>query len=335
MRKHFSPERYHAFRPWAEPFPGATRRRTRALLRQQSRVYPTHRYVDLAGPRFLLCRRAHHPPVTPPGKGAHVLTYGKDGQLASYVAPGASPIVVGYDGDRDLGKVTYEDGTATDVVRDAAGRPSRLVYAGGEVAFAYDAASGKLRTLTTTSGQGLTFGWDGALLRDVTATGVAPGTMASTYDTMLRQATESASGNVVSFAYDVDGLLTRAGPVFLTREPASGRLASLSVGLAGETFGYTGYGELSSYQARSASGVLLDMALAQQPVDFRTEAVRRPRPTRRGAIRGARGAYSCRRARTAGSKRRRSGCGGERPTGENQRAARTRSAASRRSARTA
>jgi YD repeat-containing protein len=134
--------------------------------------------------------------VTPPGKGAHVLTYGKDGQLASYVAPGASPIVVGYDGDRDLGKVTYEDGTATDVVRDAAGRPSRLVYAGGEVAFAYDAASGKLRTLTTTSGQGLAFGWDGALLRDVTATGVAPGTMASTYDTMLRQATESASGNV-------------------------------------------------------------------------------------------------------------------------------------------
>ncbi len=61
----------------------------------------------------------------------------------------------------------------------------------------------------------------------------------------------------------------------------------------------------------------------QQPVDFRTEAVRRPRPTRRGAIRGARGAYFCRRARTAGSQRRRSGCGGERPTGENQRAART------------
>jgi len=139
------------------------------------------------------------------------------------------------------------------VVEILAGRPSRLVYAGGgEVAFAYDATSGKLRTLTTTSGQGLAFGWDGALLRDVTATGVAPGTMASTYDTMLRQATESASGNVVPFAYDVDGLLTRAGPVFLTREPASGRLASLSVGLAGETFGYTGYGELSSYGARAA-----------------------------------------------------------------------------------
>ncbi len=209
--------------------------------------------------------------VTPPGKGAHALTYGKDGQLTMYVAPGAPPIVLGHDGDRDLTKVTYEDGTATEIVRDGAGRPARLVYAGGEVAFAYDTASGKLRTLTTTSGQGLAFGWDGALLRDVTASGVAPGTMASTYDTMLRKATESASGNVVSFGYDVDGLLTRAGSVFLTREPASGRLASLSVGLAGETFGYTGYGELSSYQARSASGVLLDMALAYDELGRLTE----------------------------------------------------------------
>ena len=200
--------------------------------------------------------------VTPPGKGAHALTYGKDGQLATYVAPGASPIAVGYDGDRDLTKVTYEDGTATDIVRDGAGRPSRLVYAGGEVSFAYDGATGQLRTLTTSGGQGLAFGWDGALLRDVTASGVAPGVVSSTYDTMLRRATESASGNVVSFGYDADGLLVRAGSIFLTREPASGRLASLSVGLAGETFGYTAYGELASYQARSASGVLLDMALA-------------------------------------------------------------------------
>ncbi|MBL0195569.1 MAG: RHS repeat protein [Myxococcales bacterium] len=162
--------------------------------------------------------------VTPPGKGAHALTYGKDGQLATYLAPGASPIAMGYDGDRDLAKITHEDGTATDIARDSAGRPSRLVYAGGEVSFAYDATSGQLRTLTNSSAQGpqgLAFGWDGALLREVTATGVAPGVVSFTYDTMLRRATESASGNAVSYGYDADGLLTRAGTTFLTREPAS------------------------------------------------------------------------------------------------------------------
>ncbi len=203
--------------------------------------------------------------VTPPGKGAHALTYGKDGQLATYLAPGASPIAMGYDGDRDLAKITHEDGTATDIARDSAGRPSRLVYAGGEVSFAYDATSGQLRTLTNSSAQGpqgLAFGWDGALLRDVTATGVAPGVVSFTYDTMLRRATESASGNAVSYGYDADGLLTRAGTTFLTREPASGRLASLSVGLASASFGYTAHGELATYQARSAAGTVLDLAMA-------------------------------------------------------------------------
>jgi RHS repeat-associated protein len=199
--------------------------------------------------------------LTPPGKPAHTLSYGNDGLLASYVAPGSSPITVGYDGDRDFAKLIYEDGTTADVVRDPAGRPSRFVYAGGEVGLSYDAVTGQVRSLTTTVGNGLAFGWDGMLLREVTASGVAPGPLAFTYDEMLRKATETVSGNAIAYDYDADGLLTRAGPTFLTRESATGRLAALSVGRAAQNFSYTTYGELASYQASSASGVLLDMAL--------------------------------------------------------------------------
>ena len=88
---------------------------------------------------------------------------------------------------------------------------------------------------------------------------------------MFRHTSESVGGNAVTYAFDTDGLLTRAGSVFLTREGPTGRLSGLSVGLANEAFTYTSFGELATYQARSAAGTVLDLALSYDALGRLTE----------------------------------------------------------------
>ncbi len=209
--------------------------------------------------------------LTPPGKPAHRMTYGKDGLETSYAAPGSPPESSTYDADRELSALVHEDGTRTELTYDTAGRPSRLAFAGGAVTFAYDTTTGQITSLTGPATSALAFRFDGALLRDITASGPAPGTVSFTHDSMLRRSSETVGTSTVSYGFDADGLLTRAGPLFLTREPTTGRLAALSVGLAGETFGYTTFGELRTYQARSASGTLLDIHLAYDALGRITE----------------------------------------------------------------
>lgn len=83
--------------------------------------------------------------LTPPGKPAHRMTYGKDGLEASYTAPGSPLESSAYDADRALTAISHEDASLTEVSYDSAGRPSRLSYAGGAVTFAYDAATGQVK----------------------------------------------------------------------------------------------------------------------------------------------------------------------------------------------
>jgi hypothetical protein len=50
----------------------------------------------------------------------------------------------------------------------------------------------------------------------------------------------------VTYAYDGDSLLTRAGAATLGRDATTGRLSTLTVGSVSAAFTYSGYGELGS-----------------------------------------------------------------------------------------
>jgi RHS repeat-associated protein len=200
--------------------------------------------------------------LTPPGKSRHTMAYGKDGQLALYTAPNSAAQIFTYDADRELSFITREDGTRTSLAYDTAGRPSRLTYEGGSVGFDYDPTTGQPRSITGPGTASLALDFDGALLRQVTAGGEAPGTLAFTFDGQFRWAQESVTGNTVGYSYDADGLLLSAGTVYLTREAATGRLASLTAGLARETFAYSPHGELATYRVTTAAGSLLDIDLS-------------------------------------------------------------------------
>jgi hypothetical protein len=63
-------------------------------------------------------------------------------------------------------------------------------------------------------------------------------------------ATESVNGgNAITFQYDPDSLLTGAGAPALTRHPQHGLLTATILGSVTDTYTYSTFGELSTYQA--------------------------------------------------------------------------------------
>ncbi len=198
--------------------------------------------------------------LTPPGKPQHVMQFGKDGNEQSYTAPGSPPVAFGYDLDRALASVTREDGAGTSLTYDTAGRPSAVAYPGGALALAYDGKTGQLRTLSA-PGSALAFEHDGALLRAVTATGPAPGVVTFTYDAMLRGAGEQIGASTAAYAFDHDGLVTKAGVVLLGRESATGHLSGIDVLDTAQRFTHTPFGELAGYRSQGAGGNLLEVTL--------------------------------------------------------------------------
>jgi YD repeat-containing protein len=62
-------------------------------------------------------------------------------------------------------------------------------------------------------------------------------------------ASESVNGGTpITFQYDPDSLLTRAGALTLTRHAANGVIATATLGPVATTFGYDGFGAVSSTQ---------------------------------------------------------------------------------------
>jgi RHS repeat-associated protein len=111
----------------------------------------------------------------------------------------------------------------------------------------YEPGTGRLATVTA-PGAGLAYAYDGALLLSETWSGSVQGDVAWTYDHDFRITNESVRGGLgVAFGYDQDGLLLSAGATTFTRAAATGLLESATVGSVGTSFGYNGFGELTSH----------------------------------------------------------------------------------------
>lgn len=53
----------------------------------------------------------------------------------------------------------------------------------------------------------------------------------------------------MSFGYDSDSLLTRAGALTLTRDTQNGSLTGTTLGVVSDSLAYNNFGELTSYSA--------------------------------------------------------------------------------------
>ena len=58
-----------------------------------------------------------------------------------------------------------------------------------------------------------------------------PGTLSLGFDNNFRMTSQTVNGTALAFGYDLDGLLTGAGALTLTRDPQNGRLTGTTLGL--------------------------------------------------------------------------------------------------------
>jgi len=201
--------------------------------------------------------------ITPPGRPNHAFSYTPVDLEQQYTPPSLLPLPPAGEGggegstsyaynlDKQITTITRPDGQLINFTYDAGGRLSSLTAPTGATSYAYDAA-GRLQSLNTTAGANLSYTYDGALPLTETISGTIAGSVARSYNNDFRPASLSVNGAAVPFSYDADGLLTRAGSLSLTRDPASGFLTATTLGNVSTSQSYTPFGELQTLAATVA-----------------------------------------------------------------------------------
>ena len=161
-----------------------------------------------------------------------------------------------------------------DFTYDAAGRLSTLGFARGRLSYTYSPTTVQLTGLNAPGGIVLGYSYDGALLTGVTWTGPVTGTATHAYNDDFRVTTENVNGtSSVSFAYDVDGFLTTAGPLNLTRKTENGLITGTTLGGVTHAAGYNNLAELTNYSAAYAGKEIYRVQHAQDAIGLITQQI--------------------------------------------------------------
>ena len=203
--------------------------------------------------------------VTPPGQPGHGLGFTPVDLLGSYTPPalptGPTPTTWTYNLDRQLDLTTRPDGSTIDYVYDSAGRLFTTTFPGAALTRTYHPTTGKLQTITGSTGVTLTYGFDGSLPTDLTWSGAVTGNVHRDYDNDFRIVAESVNGSgAAAFGYDADSLLTQADALTVTRDPQNGRITGTTLGSVSDGLSYSPYGEVSAYAATFGASALLSVS---------------------------------------------------------------------------
>lgn len=192
--------------------------------------------------------------VTPPGRPPHRLTYTAVGLRSTYTPPDVgtadSQTVYTYNADRQLTRIARPGGQIVGFDYDPTGRIRTITLPSGQVQYAYDPTTGQLTGITAPDGGTLTYRYDGFVSTSVTWGGMISGVVSRTHDNDFRITTQSVNGgDTISFQYDTDGLLVRAGDLLFSRNAQNGLLTGTVLGTITDTWRYNGFGEPVSYRA--------------------------------------------------------------------------------------
>jgi RHS repeat-associated protein len=195
--------------------------------------------------------------MTPPGRTAHLFGYTPVDETSSYDPPalgsGPTPTSYSYNKDKQLTTVTRPDGQTIVMGYDTAGRLGTITTPTGVTTYSYSPATGTLSSITAPGGVGLTYTWDGSLPTGTTWSGPIGGSVTRTYNADFDAASITVAGTPFSFTRDNDRLLTGAGTLVITRDPASGFVTGTTLGSVTTGRTYSGFGELASTSASYAS----------------------------------------------------------------------------------
>src|SRR5208283_4270160 len=128
---------------------------------------------------------------------------------------------------------------------DSAGRLSSTTTPTKTINYSYDSTTGNLSAASIGGGEALAYGYNGPLPTSSTLTGTVAGSVSRTYNNNFWVTSESINGgNTVQFAYDNDGLLTRAGPMAVSHDLQDfGLINRTALARAVDTRAYNAFGE--------------------------------------------------------------------------------------------
>jgi RHS repeat-associated protein len=199
--------------------------------------------------------------VTPPGRPAHQFAFTAADQEKDYTPPDvgqARTTHTDYNLDQQVGNVSRPDGDYITPTYDSVkGRLTAVTTGRGTNTYGYSPSTGQLTSITTLDGIGLTYAYDSSLLKDITLSGPVSGNVHNTFDSSFRLSSESvAGGQTINFGYDNDDLLTSAGAMTITRDPATGLVTGTTLGSISESRTYDAYGAEQTYTV-TANGTTL------------------------------------------------------------------------------
>jgi RHS repeat-associated protein len=195
--------------------------------------------------------------VTPPGRSAHTFQYNAVGSLTKYTPPlvgSDESVSFGYDTERNLTQVSFPDGQIATGQYGLAGRLQQAVLgAGPTLTYQYGQRTLQLVGVTSSTGDAIQYAYTGPILTGATWSGSVTGQVMTLLNANLLPASQSVDASTVTYAYDVDGLLTQAGGLGITRDPASGFVTGTSLGVVTDQRLFNDAGLLTNYTA-SANG---------------------------------------------------------------------------------
>jgi len=246
-------------------------------------VYDTAGHVvqqQLASGRFIRYRYDKNGNMTslqPPGRPAHLFRYTTSNLLATHEAPdvgqGPTVTVMEYDADNKVVRVVRADSSIIGFGYDTAGRVATVTQPRGTLTFQYDPVTGRLATLTAPSNGAIAYSYDGSILTGISWSGQVQGGVSWRHNNDLlveQQFVNNANG--VTFAYDRDGLLVRAGDLHIGRSSQNQLMVADTLGGLISATSYNGHGEPLAYRIERNGATLYSINYSRDSAGRITQA---------------------------------------------------------------
>jgi RHS repeat-associated protein len=195
--------------------------------------------------------------IMPPGRPAHVFNYNAFDREGQYTPPALPDVsqpatVYDYNLDQELVRISRPDGQAVDFNYNNKAQLTSMVTPAGAYGYTYSATSGQLTRITAPDNGQLNFNYNGFLLTGQSWSGQVAGSVTQAYDNSFRMNSQSVNGaNTITFQYDNDDLLARAGALNISRDSQKGGLLTgTALGSMQTVQTYNAFGELASFDAQ-------------------------------------------------------------------------------------
>ena len=217
--------------------------------------------------------------VTPPDRPGHGFGYTQVDLMSRYTPPSSSPggsTLYTYNLDRQPLSAARPDGEVTNSSYDTAGRLESVSFERGSLELGYG-SNGNLLSLTAPGNETISLGYNQGLITSWTSSGNVGGSVGWVHDNDFQIRSRSVSGSgTLTFAYDDDGLLIKAGPLTLNRDPQNGLLTGTSLGQISDQFTRNQFAEVIAYEATAGGTPLYSQTLDRDAlgrIHERTESV--------------------------------------------------------------